>query len=415
MDDSPSSGGAIRFNGNTYSNGAKVTMGCSTVVTIQAQPAAGYSFSSWSVSGAGSIGSPSANPTTFTSGSTNGDSSTLTAYYNLIPRKTLVWLFDNWQSSTTGVKDNPSSFSIVSPSWYPVCTPNTQQSCVFGYYVDDNGNFFNGTGAVLTAYSSNNLNVEQLGADMESQFGYMPNIQLHDSSSDCVGASGLQSMLKSPSSFINAAVSEAVNHSYQGYVVDIEPSDSCMGGTTYTSDFTNFVNSFGNSLHDNGMKLYVTVASWQSTAKGGWINFNAVATQVGVDSLIDQNYASCYDGAGCGTGGSQYSCNQSGGNPAYCVLTEYNWWTSSTGGDVPVSKTGEALEPIVCGGDSTYFGSNCLAGNMTQYILVNDDIQVMGVWPGNSNSFLDPTGLQYEPVTSTDSWYSILYGYLQNA
>ena len=136
------------------------------------------------------------------------------------------------------------------------------------------------------------------------------------------------------------------------------------------------------------MKLYVTVGSWQSTVNYGWINFNSVANQAGVNYLIDQNYATCYSGQGCFTG-------------------EYSWWTSSSGANVPASKNGEAMQSASCSSG----GSNCFAGDAASMML-NDKVNLMAVWPASftSGNFLDPTGFQ----PSGSDWQTEMQTFLQS-
>ncbi|MBR6068682.1 MAG: hypothetical protein IKP45_12900 [Bacteroidales bacterium] len=141
---SPGAGGTVSPTSGSYGEGA--------TVTLTATPAAGYRFSSWSVSGAGSsVSSTTTSTTTFTMGTANA---TVTANFTLIPTHTLT------------VNSNPTAGGSVSPTsgtYYEGQTVNITATPASGYALDSwtvsgTGSSLSSTTATTTTFTMGTAN-----------------------------------------------------------------------------------------------------------------------------------------------------------------------------------------------------------------------------------------------------------------
>ena len=70
----------------------------------------------------------------------------------------------------------------------------------------------------------------------------------------------MREVFASPQVFIDQCVSEAAKYGYHGYNLDWEPTDDCTEQDG--NDYANFIQTFAQGLHQNGLKLSVDYAGW---------------------------------------------------------------------------------------------------------------------------------------------------------
>ena len=162
-----------------------------------------------------------------------------------------VWLWENYTGDLQIIANNPGAITVVSPDIYAL---------------SDTGTF-----EVQTPQAEVCPQVQSMGLKCE------PAIM-----NDQYSPAGLNALLTSPtlqSSFIQSAVSEAVNSNLDGYNVDFEPSS---GTLNLASAYGVFLTNFANAMHAQGKSLSVDVASYD----GGVLWNLTIEAQSSVDLVV---------------------------------------------------------------------------------------------------------------------------------
>ena len=95
----------------------------------------------------------------------------------------------------------------------------------------------------------------------------------------------IEYLLSHPTNFISSAVSQAVTFGYTGYNIDFEPPQTA--NSSVALQYSIFLSTFANALHEKGIELTVDIASWNSF----W-NFDEL-NNTSADMLYDMDtYAS---------------------------------------------------------------------------------------------------------------------------
>ncbi|MGI0091495.1 MAG: LysM peptidoglycan-binding domain-containing protein [Nitrososphaerales archaeon] len=149
-----------------------------------------------------------------------------------INRGTWLWVWGNYNDEVNQLALHPGSVTVVSPA---------------AFALDNSGTF----------QISSEQAVEMCSQVQSMHVGCDPMIQNDQYSPD-----GINALLTNPglqSSFISAAVSEAVSAGLGGYNVDFEPA---AGTWQVAWPYGTFLTNFANAMHSVGKVLSVDVASW---------------------------------------------------------------------------------------------------------------------------------------------------------
>jgi hypothetical protein len=323
-------------------------------------------------------------------------SSTFSAVTKL--RNSQIMPFQLWTDVSGNLTKYSSDFSIISPYPAGYCGNNND---VFGFDMGSTSNFLIGSCTQQMTINGNaeTWNITNYDDWLLSQnFIVEPGIQMQSASGDC---QSLINLITNSSDAENTFVSNAVNYAnsegLMGYQVDFEPQCSQLTSGAYATQMTNFLNYFGNQLHQHGMWITVTMYLCQNSQNIGYcgsgsgldeFDFTNIASSSGVDSFMIQDYSSCY-------------------NTGWTCFTEIETdMSSSSGFNIAQQKIGIGLESAACN-----TGSNCIAGSAVNDIIGNNTI-LMSVWPASTSppEFLNATGI----VPSSDTWYTLFQQYEQS-
>ena len=196
-------------------------------------------------------------------------------------RQSLIWIWQDYGTAITKVRQNANSFTHASPALYQM-----------------NYDYQSGVVKSASAYTDGLSGAAMATALHSAGIKVVP-LMYAGAGNNGVDL-GIQNVLNNPTiaqNFIDAQVQEAIDKGYDGWNLDWE-----VGSTTddqYGTSLITFLTAFKTALHAHQMELSFDLSGWyvkQCTSSGGSGLVDLKAFGAAVDQAIIEDYAGSFDG-----------------------------------------------------------------------------------------------------------------------